>query len=122
MRHYLVRLFISQSQYEERENGVVYPTVELDLKLTSTDEVARSEDDVCSSVTATDTRCSVSLPRGVYNVTLTQSNEIGSTVNSSLFDSECYLCHGYISHSYLWMLRVNLYCYFFNSTNSDCRR
>ena len=63
--------------------------MELDLKLTSTNEVARSEDDVCSTVTATDTSCSVPLPRGVYNVTLTQSNDIGSTVNSSLFDSEC---------------------------------
>lgn len=78
------------------------------MKLTRTDEMARPEDDVCFSVSATDTRCSVSLPRGVYNVTLTQSNEIGSTVNSSLFDSECYLCHGDISHGYFWMLRINL--------------
>ena len=43
----------------------------------------------CSDVTATDTSCTVDLPRDVYNISITQSNDIGSTVVSGIFDSEC---------------------------------
>ena len=42
---------------------------------------------ICSDVT--DTSCTVDLPRDVYNISITQSNDIGSTVDSSIFDSEC---------------------------------
>ena len=41
---------------------------------------------ICSDVT--DTICTVDLPRDVYNISITQSNDIGSTVDSSIFDSE----------------------------------
>ena len=41
---------------------------------------------ICSDVT--NTSCTVDLPRDVYNISITQSNDIGSTVDSGLFDSE----------------------------------
>ena len=41
---------------------------------------------ICSGVT--DTSCTVDLPRDVYNISITQSNDIGSTVDSDIFDSE----------------------------------
>ena len=45
------------------------------------------EDAFCSYVASADTKCTVDLPRGVYNITLTQTNNIGlSTVDSGLFD------------------------------------
>ena len=37
---------------------------------------------VCSDVTAGDTSCTVLIPRGVYDITLTQTNDIGSTVEN----------------------------------------
>ena len=43
---------------------------------------------ICPHVTAADTSCSVNLPRDIYNISITQSNEIGSTVDSARFDSE----------------------------------
>ena len=69
----------------------MYPDVELSVKLTRTDELASNvtESDPCSEVTAADTSCTVTLPRGIYNVTVTQSNDVGSSVDSNLFDSEC---------------------------------
>ena len=42
---------------------------------------------ICSDVT--DTSCTVDLPRDVYNISITQSNDFGSTVNIEVFDSEC---------------------------------
>ena len=51
------------------------------------------EQAVCSNLTATDTSCTASLPRGVYNVTLTQTNEIGSTVDYLMVDSELVHMH-----------------------------
>lgn len=44
---------------------------------------------ICSDVTATDTSCIVNLPRDVYNVTVIQTNDIGSTVDSNMFNSQC---------------------------------
>ena len=41
---------------------------------------------ICSDVT--DTSCTVDLPRDVYNISITQSNDIGSTVDSKVIDSE----------------------------------
>ena len=40
----------------------------------------------CSDVT--DTSCTVDLSRDVYNISITQSNDIDSTVDSGIFDSE----------------------------------
>ena len=40
----------------------------------------------CSHVT--DTNCTVDLPRDVYNISITQSNDIGSTMYFDFFDSE----------------------------------
>ena len=70
----------THTQYgEEREEGVVYPgDVVVDVQVNGST--------ICSGVT--DTSCTVDLPRGVYNISITQSNDIGSTVNSSMFDSE----------------------------------
>ena len=47
---------------------------------------------LCPDLTANDTSCTVTLPRDVYNITITQSNDIGSTVDSANFDSKW---HGY---------------------------
>ena len=57
-----------------RQEGVEYPgetRVRLELSPGGT---------VCSDVTAGDTSCIVLIPRGVYDITLTQTNDIGSTV------------------------------------------
>ncbi|CAI8026808.1 hypothetical protein GBAR_LOCUS15360 [Geodia barretti] len=60
--------------YGMRQVGVEYPgetRVRLELSPGGT---------VCSDVTASDTSCTVLIPRGVYDITLTQTNDIGSTV------------------------------------------
>ena len=44
---------------------------------------------LCPDLTATDTSCTVTLPRDVYNITITQSNDISSAVDSAGFDSKC---------------------------------
>ena len=46
---------------------------------------------ICSDLTDADTSCTVTLPRDIYNISITQSNDIGSTVDSAGFDSECAL-------------------------------
>ena len=73
-------------QYGERKKGVVYPG---DTKMVV---VLTNEPTLRSHVTAVDTSCNVTLPRDVYNISITQSNDIGSTVNSGLFDSEFETC------------------------------
>ena len=49
---------------------------------------------ICPDVTSADTSCTVNLPRDIYNISITQSNDIGSTVDSARFDSElvCFNC------------------------------
>ena len=67
------------------DEGVVYPgDVEVVLKLNNGPVI-------CSDVTVADTSCTVTLPRDIYNISITQSNDIGSTVDSASFDSECVL-------------------------------
>ena len=44
---------------------------------------------ICSDVISTDTSCTATLPRDVYNISITQSNDIGSTVDTRVFNSEC---------------------------------
>ena len=46
---------------------------------------------ICSDVI--DTSCTVDLPRDVYNISITQSNDIDSTVDSDIFDSENFNMH-----------------------------
>ena len=43
---------------------------------------------LCPDVTPSDTSCTVYFPRDIYKITITQSNDIGPTVNSGLFDGE----------------------------------
>lgn len=71
------------------EEGVVYPgDVEVAVELTD-------RPTICPDVTAADTSCTVNLPRDIYNISITQSNDIGSTVDSARFDSElvCFITH-----------------------------
>ena len=66
-----------------------HDTVELSLEVSPTDDdiTMTYESTSCSDMTATNTNCTVDLPRGVYNITLTQTNNIGSsTLDSGLFD------------------------------------
>ena len=65
----------------------MYPEVELNLKVNLSDEKVAGHS-ICSHVTAADTSCTVDLPRDVYNISITQSNDIGSTVDSGVFDSK----------------------------------
>ena len=60
---------------------MVYPDVEVVVQVNGST--------ICSDVTATDTSCTVDLPRDVYNISITQSNDFGSTVVRDIFDSEC---------------------------------
>ena len=53
---------------------------------------------ICSDVIVADTSCTVTLPRDIYNISITQSNDIGSTVDSASFDSECILLLPFINH------------------------
>ena len=67
------------------EEGVVYPgDVEVIMEL-------NNGPIICYEVTAADTSCTVTLSRDIYNISITQSNDIGSTVDSASFDSECVL-------------------------------
>ena len=43
---------------------------------------------LCSDVSPSDTSCTIYFPRDIYNITITQSNGIGPTGNSGLFDGE----------------------------------
>ena len=58
-----------------RKKGVEYPG-ETDISL----ELSPGSS-ICSDVTVSDTNCTVAVPRGVYDITLTQSNEVGSTLD-----------------------------------------
>jgi hypothetical protein len=98
----------------QREEGVVYPDVELSVKLTRTDELASNvtESDPCSEVTAADTSCTVTLPRGIYNVTVTQSNDVGSSVDSNLFDTRRLIVEAMLGDEkpLSVTVTVNIYC------------
>ena len=61
------------------------PEVDISLKVNVSDNTVTG-DTICSGVT--DTSCTVDLPRDVYNISITQSNDIGSTVDSAVFDSK----------------------------------
>ena len=79
---YKQRLLIHCSQYGILEQGIVYPgDVEVVVELTN-------GSNICPDVTFADNNCSVTLPRDVYNISISQSNGIGSTVYITMFDSE----------------------------------
>ena len=63
------------------EAGVVYPgDVEVSVELSPGPTI-------CSDVS--DNSCTVKVPRGVYNITLNQTNEVGSTLDRlDLIDCE----------------------------------
>ena len=54
------------TQNETREKGVVYPDVEVVVKANGTE--------ICPDVTAAVTSCTPNIPRGLYNISNTQSN------------------------------------------------
>ena len=58
----------------------MYPDVEVVVKA--------NETTVCPDVTAADTSCTLTLPRGLYNISITQSNDIGSTTDREVVDSK----------------------------------
>ena len=59
---------------------MVYPDMEV--------VVQANGSTICSDVTAADTSCTVGLPRDIYTISITQSNDIDSSVVSGIFDSE----------------------------------
>jgi hypothetical protein len=67
--------------YGVLEQGIVYPgDVEVVVELTN-------GSNICPDVTIADNNCSVTLPRDVYNISISQSNGIGSTVYITMFDT-----------------------------------
>ena len=79
-------------QYK-RDKGVVYPNVKSTLDLldeTLSSVPLPSGDPACSDTTPGSTNCSltVQFPKDIYNVSVSLTNTFGSTMNSSMFDSE----------------------------------
>ena len=75
---------------------MVYPNMDFILNLTPTDETASSHvfssgDPACSDATFDGTYCTVNVRRDVYIISVNLTNDLGSTINSYIFDSElCY--------------------------------
>ena len=76
------------------------------LDLLPTDETLSSVslpsgDPACSDTTTGSTNCSLTVwvPKDIYNVSVSLTNDIGSVMNSSVFDSE--LASSYIGYKYL---------------------
>ena len=72
-------------QYGDKNNGVVYPGYVEVL-------VQANGSMICANATASDTSCTVNLPRDVYNISITQYNDIGSSTNSFVLESELNKC------------------------------
>ena len=58
-----------------------------------------SGDPACSGTTPGSTNCSLTVLKDIYNVSVSLTNDIGSVMNSSVFDSE--LASSYIGYKYL---------------------
>ena len=75
---------------------MVYPDTDFILSLTPTDETASSHmfssgDSACSDATFRSTYCNVNVTRDVYTISVNLTNDLGSAMSSSQFDSElCY--------------------------------
>ena len=75
-------LAITFPQYGDREMGVVYPgEVEVVVEVINGPAV-------CSIGTDDVTSCAVDLPRDMYTISITQTNDIGSIVDTQVLDSE----------------------------------
>ena len=74
-------LAITFPQYGDREMGVVYPgEVEVVVEVINGPTVCSVTDDATS--------CTVDLPRDMYNISITQTNDIHSIVDTQVLDSE----------------------------------
>ncbi|CAI8036846.1 hypothetical protein GBAR_LOCUS20640 [Geodia barretti] len=76
----------------DMEEGVVYPNMDFILNLTPTDKTASSHmlssgDPACSDATSNSTYCTVTVSRDVYIISVNLTNDLGSTINSSTFDT-----------------------------------
>ena len=72
---------------------MVYPNMDFILSVTPTDETASSHmlslgDSACSDATSRSTYCTLNVPRDVYIISVNLTNDLGSAINSSTFDSE----------------------------------
>ena len=98
---------------------MVYPDTDFILSLTPTDETASSHmfssgDSACSDATSDSTNCTVNVSRDVYIISANLTNEIGSTINSSQFDSE--LCYRIL----IAIKKKITSCHIFYSTGCYC--
>ena len=77
----------------ENEKGVVYPNMEFMLRLTTPDEtISGPVSYSCQGASSDRSNCSVTLPRDVYCVSVNLTNDLGSAMNNSTFDSELKNC------------------------------
>ena len=71
---------------------MVYPEVDIEVVVTCTEVPGNTECPetlgICSSVTAIDTSCTVDLTRGMYNISITRTNVMGSQKVTDSVDSE----------------------------------
>ena len=71
---------------------MVYPEVVIAVVVNCTEvpgnAVCPETSGICSSVTASDTSCTVDLTRGMYNISITRTNVIDSRKVENSFDSE----------------------------------
>ena len=83
-------------QFQEWEHGAVYPhNIIFVLKLIQTNGTViklTSEHPNCSNVTAAGGNCHVTLPRSIYNISVTLTNALGSTTDSKMIDSKIVYC------------------------------
>ena len=81
---------------------MVYPNMDFILSLTPTDETASSHtlssgDPARSDATSYSTYCTVNVSRDVYIISVNLTNDLGSAINSSTFDSElCFIASSYL--------------------------
>ena len=70
----------------------MYPNIMFGLELTGSHgnivKTFSSGHPACSNVTLKDTKCTLSLPRDEYNITLTLMNDHGARVESGVYDSK----------------------------------
>jgi hypothetical protein len=78
--------------YEEWEQGVVYPNMKFMLEIESNTTVLTltSGNPGCSNVTAAGTTCNVTLTKDSYSISVTLTNDLGSTMDSITIESKCY--------------------------------
>lgn len=75
---------------------MVYADVEFSLEFVHINEMVTnirltSGDPACSYLIATGIICTVNLPRGVYNISINQTNQLGSTVATDVLDGMIFI-------------------------------